>query len=99
MSRHARGGHDHIVAQGGPDGTTFVYGDAGRNMTDHTKGGSDILDGSKADFVVICGDAGGNMSGYAKGGNDLILGGANGSTIFRDAGGNMSDHSSEGTTL
>ena len=82
MSGHGLGGNDHIIAGGDPNGTTHVYGDAGGNMTDHAEGGNDILDGSKAEFVVMYGDAGGNMAGFARGGNDILLGGTDGSTMF-----------------
>ena len=75
------GGDDHIIAGGGPNGTTHVYGDAGGNLMNHAEGGNDFLDGSLADFVIMYGDAGENMSGSARGGNDVMLGGTGGSAL------------------
>ena len=65
ISGHASGGNDHIIANGGLNGTTAIYGDAGGNMSDHAIGGNDILGGAQADLVKIYGDAGANMSGHA----------------------------------
>ena len=78
-------------------GNTF-YGDAGGNMSDHSKGGNDAF--TAADFSnIFYGDAGGNMSDHSEGGNDTFTAGElflRGNTFYGDAGGNMSDHSKGG---
>ncbi len=50
------------------------YGDAGGDMTGHSKGGNDTFNGALFATQVFYGDAGGNMSGHAEGGDDRFTG-------------------------
>ena len=69
-------GTDDILTGVASSSNTF-YGDAGGNMSDHSKGGDDTFTGGvfRADNLFY-GDAGGNMSDHSKGGNDAFTGGS-----------------------
>jgi hypothetical protein len=103
MSGHIEGGNDTFTGGNNNSVNTF-YGDAGGNMSDHSKGGNDSFMELAQPFGGVTntfyGDAGGNISGSAQGGNDTFT--ASGSTatgsssnfvsiFYGDAGGDMSD--------
>ena len=67
-------GGDDVMTGAGVD-VTEMFGDAGRDMTDHAVGGNDTLTANMASIFSSCevfGDCGGEMSGDAKGGDDNI---------------------------
>ena len=80
------------ATRAGPTPSNTFYGDAGGDMSDHSKGGNDTFTGAFFSTSTFFGDAGGNMSGHAKGGDDrYTLGGEIPSkTLYGDAGGDLS---------
>ncbi|MGY3459213.1 hypothetical protein ACVWW5_004663 [Bradyrhizobium sp. LM3.4] len=93
-------GGDDTFTVSGLNPFSFFYGDAGGDMSDHTRGGDDAFttSGFAADFVsTFYGDAGGNMFGHAAGGNDAFTAGGGRNTFFGDASGTMSDDAQGGS--
>src|SRR6478609_2914119 len=76
MSADTSGGNDVVIASMGNRSSGTFSGDSGSSMSDHARGGNDILSVTQVGSyggASISGDALVSMSGDAHGGNDILI--------------------------